>query len=261
MQKTVQHLNLTLLLLIACGTAQAQRYEPVQRTARHELIRTMAAEIITHADRPSPLAVSPDFYTCDKGHLHWRLGTSGISTDSLPMRDRLEIEWFYKHLTPQQRRFWTPYFREIDALIDSYIRSIRLEDEEAQQQLDQKYTSAVYDVYVKGVNAYAQATGTQPLEGKTGVPCCAAPQVDIQLVVNNRNIEAIKWIDAGTVWLKVTTTGQEPEYHTLKPGTRVQVSPGAYYYYKLVTRSGRESQRLLAPAIPDNSPQLVLAWR
>lgn len=250
-----------LVMLFVPSMAEAQRFEPVQQTARHEQIRAMASEIINRSDRVSSFAIQPEFYTCNQGHLHWRLGSSGIFTDSLPMRERLEIEWFNKQLTPQQRRFWTPYFREIDSQIDDFIRSPQAQNDDAQQELENKCAAAIGDIYRKGVNAYAQATGTQPVEGVTHVPCCAAAQITTQLIANNRNVAAIKWIDAGTVWLKVLSTGQEPEYHTLTPGTRVQVSPGAFYYYKLVTYSGRETQRLLAPAISEDSDQLVLAWR
>lgn len=249
------------LILIASNTAKAQRYEPIQRTAKHEQIRQMAVEIVHRSNRIPAGSIAPEFYTCNEGHLHWRIGYTGIDGESLPMHERLQIEWFNKHLTGEQRSFWTPYFREIDALIDDYIRSSQFHDEETQRQLEERYLAAISDVYQKGVNAYAQATGTQPIEEESHVPCCAAAEITILLTANARNIAAIKWIDAGTVWLKVSLTGQEPEYHTLAPGTQILVSPGAYYYYRLVTYSGRESRRLLAPAISEDSDRLVLAWR
>lgn len=249
-----------VLVFFACGRIQAQIYDPVQRTSGHEQIRTMAADIVHRSNRVPSEAVRPTFYICNEGHLHWGLGWVGIEAYSLPITERMQIEWFHKYLTRDQQSFWQPYFREVDSLIDGYIRSSRGLDEDSSAELERSYYNAIRDVYVKGAEDYARANGVVAEEVDDGLKCCAAAQATIVLTTSARNIAAIKWIDAGTVWHTVATTGREPEYHTVSPGTQLQVSPGALYYYKLVSRSGYQTRRLMAPAIPLDSERLVLAW-
>jgi hypothetical protein len=100
----------------------------------------MAAEVVHRSDHLPSCAIKPLFFTCDAGHLHWRLGYVGIDVESLPMRERLKIEWFWKHLSPRQQTFWLPYIRDIDSEIDEFIRATDLQDDETRQRLVKCFT-------------------------------------------------------------------------------------------------------------------------
>lgn len=243
----------------AFNVAHAQRHNPVRRTPRHDEIRTMAKEIIHAKNRRGNSATRPIFKICNDGHLHWYIGGPGIGSESFAMNERLRIEWFWKHLSHQQRGFWKPYTREVDAEIDRFIRMRLTTNADVSQQQQEQSQIRIDNIYLKAVDAYARAKGVLPVETPPDECCGSAAELDVHLRTRVRGVVAIKWIEAGSVWLAVSRTGQEPEYHSYVPGTRVEVSPGALYYYKLVFREGRETRRLLAPKIPMHSRQVLLA--
>ena len=203
----------------------------------------------------------PCFYICKENHLHWCLGIIDVDADTLPMQERLQIEWFNQCLNNEERKFWNPYFREIDSLIAAFLRESEQRDDSTMQRREESYRAAILKVYDKGIDTYARMTGTHPQEEICMAVCCAPAQIAITLISNVRTTSVIKWIDTGTVWRQVHLTGKEPEYFTYSPGSQVTVSPGATYYYKLVTNNGRETKRLLAPQIGDDVTRIVLPWQ
>lgn len=249
---------LSWTLLCTISVAHAQRQNAVRRTPRHDEIRKMAKEIIHTKKRTGLAPICPTFRICNDGHLHWHIGSPDIWSESFAMNERLRIEWFWKHLSRHERNFWMPYTREIDAEIDRFIRISLATNGNAIRQQEQSRIR-IDKVYLKAINAYALANGVRPKEEEPCESCASAEKKNVRLRTNARGVVAIKWIEAGAVWLAVSRTGKEPEYHSHVPGDSVDLFPGAMYYYKLVFRDGQKTKRLLAPIASYDSKKLLLA--
>ncbi|MGE3241917.1 MAG: hypothetical protein AB7G28_00745 [Pirellulales bacterium] len=226
-----------------------------------EKLREMAQEFVRTPSAISDCGTKPLSYICSDGHYHFHRGVIQVDTSSLAMREQVELEWFWKNLPRQQRGFWRPYVREINAIINEYLKRTDKAADWEWTETEEYYTDLIDDTYKKGAKDFAAAHDVEFIDEPISIACGAAESIVIVLNSSIRGTSAIKWIDAGTVWAKVQATGVEPEYHTVTPGEGVSVYPGCLYYYKLVLNDGRESRRSLAPPIDGESGQLRLTWR
>ncbi|QDU13271.1 hypothetical protein CA11_10530 [Gimesia maris] len=250
-----------MIVFVFCMSSKvfSQRYEEVDRTPQHAEARAMAAEIVFYEERIPECSVPPVFYVCSNNHLHWNLGDVGIHASQLPIKVRLEIEWFWKHLPQNSKQFWIPYIREIDGEIDRFIRNSKHSDFKYQDKLVRETYDKIELIYQKGINKYARENQVTPKKDpikwqdadEKPKPCAAPKQIKLKLVSNVRGVDSIQWIDAGRVWETVLKHNREPQYSAYLPGAEVSVYAGAIYYFKLNV-NGKVSKRQLAPEINSN---------